>query len=393
MNPAIRPRSPRFLSIREEAQSRGQLSDELQKTLVQCFDQDLLDDIYQTFRPSRRTPGVQAREKGLGDLADKILASEMGDVTLQAAADALITEDLPTREAVLEGVLHILTEGFAADPILRSKTRSSLNNGILTAVVIAPKARGAARLQDYFDYEHPVRRIQANHLLNIWRGERENILKVRLSLPEDRAKDLVKKHANLDCGSDQVLIQFLDLVYQHCFEDLLLPGCEADVRHQIKERVDRTTAQNLARNLRSQLMTPPLGNKKALGIRASRNTAWVALLGEDGSVIKHEALSLETDEKRAASLDAMAQLIETEKPEGIALPHGRHHEVTAGVVQQACAKAPSVKLVVVPVDEAASAIHATSTTRIWHGAATPPIRRNARTSSSPSGALPTSSVM
>ncbi|MHC4076899.1 MAG: Tex-like N-terminal domain-containing protein, partial [Planctomycetota bacterium] len=88
-------------AILEQAEARGEVSEQLRTTLEYCFDQDLLDDIYQSFRPKRRTPGVQAGEKGLGVLARQILSGELGDTPLPEAADRFISteKDLPTREA------------------------------------------------------------------------------------------------------------------------------------------------------------------------------------------------------------------------------------------------------------------------------------------------------
>lgn len=416
-------------AIRQQAKERDQLTDELEDTLVRCFDQDLLDDIYQTFRPSRRTLGVQAREKGLGPLADSIFTGDFGrelraahpnapaaqapaaEVTaaespataepedasasavsaappavaassdnvgapdgtaLPAAADALIDEaqGLPTREAVLEGVLHILAERLAADPALRGRVRRELHGGILTSKVVGPNAKNANRFKRYFEFEQPVRRIPANQMLDLWHGERDGVLAVSLSLPEDKSRELVRRHAAIETGGDPVLGQFLDLVFAHTYE-LLRSSCETDVRHQIKERVDRATASNLARNLRAQLMAPPLGSKVALGVRASRNTAWLAMLGEDGSVLEHRSLELANDEQKAASLDAMRQLIEQHRPAGIAVPHGRHQEVTTELLAAALGSLGqgTPRPMVVPVDEAASSIHATgqASRRQWPG--------------------------
>ena len=99
-------------AILEQAGAKGELSELLKATLDECFDQDLLDDIYQSFRPKRRTLGVQAAEKGLDVLADKILAGGLGNTPLPEAADEFIAggKDLPSREAVLEGVLHCIAE-------------------------------------------------------------------------------------------------------------------------------------------------------------------------------------------------------------------------------------------------------------------------------------------
>jgi uncharacterized protein len=348
-------------AIREQAKERGELSDTLLKTLAECFDQDLLDDIYQTFRPSRRTAGIQARENGLGDLADKILSGGLDEgQELPATADALIdpAKDLPTREAVLEGVLHIIAEQLAQDPRLKSRIRRELASGQLTCKVISQTAKNASRYQSYFDFQKPVRGVQGNHLLNIYRGERDGVLEVSISLKADQATQIISKHAGLTKVSDPALSQFLNLIFQHTYEQLLRPACEADIRHQIKERVDRATAETLARNLRSQLMAPPLGHKKALGIRATRSTVWAALLGEDSSVVVHHTLSLDGDEKREASLTTLASLLAEHRPDGIALPHGRHQEISQQIVIEVLGRGFN-DCVVAPVDEAASAIHAT----------------------------------
>ena len=115
-------------AILEQAEAKGEASQHLRQTLERCFDQDVLDDIYQSFRPKRRTAGVQAAEKGLDVLARQILAGELGDTLLPDAADALISpeQDLPTREAVLEGVLHYIAEDCAQNIDLRAKMRQEL---------------------------------------------------------------------------------------------------------------------------------------------------------------------------------------------------------------------------------------------------------------------------
>ena len=53
-------------AILQQAESKSAVTSELTETLASTYDQDLLDDIYQSFRPKRRTVAMQAEEKGVG---------------------------------------------------------------------------------------------------------------------------------------------------------------------------------------------------------------------------------------------------------------------------------------------------------------------------------------
>ncbi|MEE9125944.1 MAG: Tex-like N-terminal domain-containing protein, partial [Planctomycetota bacterium] len=351
-------------AILEQAEAKGEVSQQLRQTLEQCFDQDVLDDIYQSFRPKRRTRGVQAAEKGLDVLARQILDEGLGDTTLRAACDALISpeKDLPTREAVLEGILHFIAEECAQEIDLRTKMRQELWSGILSTKAKNTQRRGAQRYKQFFDFAQPVRRIPSGQMLSLRHAEREGIIEVSLDLPDGKAETILREHLGIDDSKDAALRDFLVLLRHHTWTELMRPAGAADVRHKIKERADLETVRALGRNLHSQLMAPPLGRKKALGLRASRKTVWVVILAEDGSLVEHHTLAVEAPEQRTAAVDQLCQIITTQQPAAIALPHGRHQEVTNEFLQEVLQKLGEHDVIIVSVDEAASAIHATSAT-------------------------------
>src|SRR5262249_11996390 len=110
-------------AIAQHAQERGRLDGELQKGLETSVDQDLLADLSQSPAPRRRTAAMQMEEKGLEPLALAVQHRQLGDG--QAASSGLPesakqyvdeTKGLPSVEAVLEGVLLILSEKIAHDP-------------------------------------------------------------------------------------------------------------------------------------------------------------------------------------------------------------------------------------------------------------------------------------
>jgi uncharacterized protein len=355
----------RKASILEQAKQRGHATDELEQTLATTFDQDLLDDLYQSFRPRRRTAALQAEERGLSPLALAIHHRTLGDkAPLEAAQEYVSAErGVATPEAALEGAAAILAERYGTDPWVRAQVRQELSRGILVAEPLAPTKKGAQRYEDLFHVREPVGRISAPRMLALRHAERDGILKIELTLPEGREVELFFERFGAGVDPASPLGQFLTAVFKQAFAVHARPGCEADVRRRMKERADRETVRRFCRSLRSQLMAPPLGPKKAMGVRASRAVLWVAAVDEDGSVGPHTTLEVKDEETKAAAVAALAQLLEQVEPAGIAIPHGRRQELAQGVVLAAVDKLPPAKRpLVVPVDEAASSIYATSAT-------------------------------
>ncbi|MCC6670094.1 MAG: S1 RNA-binding domain-containing protein [Planctomycetes bacterium] len=153
--------------------------------------------------------------------------------------------------------------------------------------------------------------------------------------------------------------EFLDLVFKHAYETFVRPACQADILRRIKEKVDRETVRAFARNLRSQLLSPPLGPKKALAVRASSQNAWFVILAEDGSIAQKTTVALNQEGAKEGATAMLRELIQKEQPAGIAVPHGRRQDASDHLVQAAVAGLDP-RPMVIPVDEAASAIYATS---------------------------------
>ncbi len=351
-------------AIAQQAQERGKLTEELQRVLETSQDQDLIDDLYQSMRPRRRTPAMQMEEKGIGPLALAIQHRQLGEVSLQDAAKEYVSEanGLPTIESVLEGVALILSEQISACPRTRARLREELARGILRATATTPGQGGNQKYQEFFDFAEPVNRIGANRMLAIRRAEREGIVKVQLTLPENRHREILRElhGAGLEPGS--AVSDFMDVVFDHAYGQVLQEACSRDVRRRMKERADREAVRTFARNLRSQLLAPPLGAKKVLSLRSSSRTIWAVLLGEDGSVAQHRTITVNDENDRKAMHDWFCELIRTEQPAAIAVPHGRRQagaEKLVGELRTALGETPMP--MVIPVDEAASAIFATST--------------------------------
>ncbi|MCR9248481.1 MAG: helix-hairpin-helix domain-containing protein [bacterium] len=354
---ALEELEQRKTAIQQQAEERGSWTPELEATVRDSVDQDLIDDLYQSMRPRRRGPAMQMEEKGLAPLALAIQHRQLGEKTLQDVATEYLApeQDLDTVEKVLEGALLILSDRISHDPKTRAKCRDELKRGVLQARAVDP-SKGAKKYQDFFDFAEPIQRIPTGRMLALRRAEREKILKLTLTLPDDRHRAVLRELHAKDLADDSPLLDYYHVVFDHAWQ-ALQETCGRDVRRRIKEKADREAVRTYARNLRSQLMAPPLGPKKVLAIRASGKGAWGVLLGEDGSVSEYKTLPLSNDEQRDGALTWLAELIAKTEPAAIAVPHGRRQAATEKLLTDLRAKAEKLPMVV-PVDEAASTIFA-----------------------------------
>ena len=290
-------------------------------------------------------------------------AKPVPDVDLAKLAEPYVSEEngLPTPEAALEGALLILAYRIIHEPTTRARFREELRRGILRAKPVNPDGDGG-KAKQFYNFAEPINRISSGRMLALRRAEREKILKLELTLPDGRHRKLLRELHASDTIPGTQLGDFYDLVFDNAARSMQ-ELCGNDVRRRLKEKADREAMRTYGRNLRSQLLAPPLGSKKVMALRTSGKAIWVAMLNEDGSVGEHKTLPTDNDEQKEGAIGLLAELIKTTEPHAIAVPHGRRQAGSEKVVaklREALGDTPMP--MVVPVDEAASTIYATSTT-------------------------------
>ncbi|MEC7725380.1 MAG: S1 RNA-binding domain-containing protein, partial [Planctomycetota bacterium] len=284
------------------------------------------------------------------------------DVDLRKLAEPYVSPDngLASAEAALEGALLILADRILHDPKTRARFRDELRRGILRARPVNPDG-DAGKYKQFFDFAEPINRIPANRMLALRRAEREKILKLELGLKRGRHRELLRTLHAKDAVAGTQLGDFYDLVFDSAAKGLQ-EVCGNDVRRRLKEKADRESMRTYGRNLRSQLLAPPLGSKKVLSLRTSGKAIWAVLLNEDGSIGEHKTMPTDSDEQKQGAIALLVEWIQQQAPHAIAVPHGRRQAGSEKVVtklREALGETPMP--MVVPVDEAASTIFATST--------------------------------
>ncbi len=185
----LRQLADRKQTILKSIDGQGKLTEELRSAILAADTPKRLEDLYLPYKPKKRTLATTAREKGLEPLA---LAIWNSDPTVANLAELLPTmlnpeKELNTPDDILAGAGHILAELIAETADVRGALRNVLwDTGKLNTAKSDKVAEGQGLdFKDYFDFTEPVRHIPPHRILAINRGEKENVLTVRLVWDEE----------------------------------------------------------------------------------------------------------------------------------------------------------------------------------------------------------------
>jgi uncharacterized protein len=345
-------------AILKSLEERELLTEELQKSIAAADTLTALEDIYLPYRPKRRTRATIAREKGLGPLADLILAQDkMTDP--EQAAQAFINPEkgVASVEEALEGARDIIAESINEDAGVRQPLRQLFSReGLLESVVSKGKEEEGAKYRDYFELTEPVARMPSHRVLAVFRGEAEEYLKLSILPPEEKALSIIFKAyvKGQNPSSDQVIMAMED-----SYKRLLARSIETDIRQEIKERADAEAIRVFAQNLFELLMAPPLGQKTVLAIDPGFRTGCkVACLDPQGKLIHNTTIFPSLSARQAEEAKKSLQdLVKKFQIEAVAIGNG-----TAGRETEAFVKEVGLpeSVTVVMVNESGASIYSAS---------------------------------
>ena len=166
-------------------EEQGKLTEELKKQITEAQTLVVVEDLYRPYRPKRRTRATIAKEKGLEPLANIILL-QMTDKSLEEAAEAFVSEEKEVKNVkeALAGAKDIVAESISDEADYRIRIREmTAKKG--TLVSAAKKPEESTVYDMYYEYEEPVSKVAGHRVLAINRGEKEKILTVKISAPEE----------------------------------------------------------------------------------------------------------------------------------------------------------------------------------------------------------------
>ena len=276
--------------VLETIETQGALTDELRARITACWDATEIEDIYLPFKPKRRTRAQMAREKGLEQLAQRLLLRPNSDP--EQEAEGFLTDEVGTVDEALQGARDIIAEQISEDEHSRQTLRRIYSReAVITSKAVKGKSETpeAAKYRDYFEWSEPLKRCTSHRLLAMRRGESEGVLRVTITPADDeRATEQVARRY---VKSGTRAAEQVEMAAGDAYKRLLRPSIETEFAASSKEQADEEAIRVFATNLKQLLLAAPLGQRRIMGIDPGFRTGCkVVCLDAQGALLHNETI-------------------------------------------------------------------------------------------------------
>ena len=290
--------------IKNSIEEQGKMTAELSLAIDNVQKLQDLEDIYLPFKQKKRTRAMIAKEKGLEGLAQLILEQKITTGDIAALAQDYLNENVATVDEALAGANDIIAEAISDRADIRAALRQRIwQSGKLSVSYDGEKdADGVFSM--YTDYSEPVRTLPSHRILAINRGEKKDILKVKLMTDTDKDVQTVCKFI---ISAPSIFHDFLREVAADAYKRLILPALEREIRNQLTENAEKQAISVFASNLKQLLLQAPLAGHTVMGLDPGYRTGCkMAIVDATGQVLHHGVLYItmsdDARKKSAANL-------------------------------------------------------------------------------------------
>ena len=340
---------------------QGKLTEELKKQIQEAQTLVVVEDLYRPYRPKRRTRAIIAKEKGLEPLAN-IFSLQMTDKTPEQEAEAFISDEKEVRTAqeAINGAMDILAERVSDEADYRIYIRN------LTAkkgtVVSAAKDKEVQSVYEmYYEFEEPVKKLAGHRVLALNRGEKEKILTVKISAPEDEILRYLEHQVIVRDNPNTTPI--LKAVVEDSYKRLIGPAIEREIRSELTEKAEDGAISVFGKNLEQLLMQPPISGQVVLGWDpAFRTGCKLAVVDATGKVLDTTVIyptAPTTDAKIKAAKETLKKLIEKYNITLFSLGNGTASRESEQVIVELFKEIPE-KVQYVITNEAGASVYSAS---------------------------------
>ncbi len=267
-------------------QSRDLLTPQLETALQVADTLTKIEDLYQPYKPKRKTRASIARGNGLAPLADLILKQNIIQGDLSVFVQRYRSRNVQTADEVWQGARDIVAEIISDHSAIRANIRERATRTAALRSRLKPNAPDPQQVfRVYYDFSGRVNRIRPHQILAINRGEKEKVLTVGILIPERDWRMVIAEYYEINRESP--LSQHLQLAVEDAAQRLLLPAIERNIRRTLTEQAQEHAITVFADNLRGLLLQPPITNHTIMAIDPGfRSGSKVAVVDQNGRVLE-----------------------------------------------------------------------------------------------------------
>lgn len=349
-------------SVRASIIEQEKMTEEIEAALENAQTLTEVEDIYEPYKKKKRTRATIAIEKGLEPLANIIIVGN--ESYAKAAMDFVDGEKgVDSPEDAITGAMDIIAQMIAEDFELKKEVRALVNQ--LTVIETSLK-KGAEEKDEsqtykmYFDYSETAAKMPPHRVLAVNRGEKQDVLKVKLNHPMERIEEKVEKaYIRTDIHRG-----IMKLVIDDSLKRLLLPALERELRSELTEKSEERAISVFGQNLKKLLLQAPLPNEVILGWDpAFRTGCKLAVIDETGKFLDFDTIYPTAPQNNVIEAKAtVKKLIKKHKITVIAIGNGTASRESELIVSELIKelKADGIDVKYLIVSEAGASVYSAS---------------------------------
>ena len=342
--------------VLKSIENQGKLTDELSAAIEKATTLAEVEDLYRPYKQKRRTRATIAKEKGLEPLALEIFQQDGSDPAELAKQYVDPEKGVETLEDALAGASDIIAEMISDDADIRKALRLKMETkAVVTVQAVDTEKESVYR--NYYEFSSPVSRLQNHQILAINRGEKEEFLKVTVTLPGNEGQSLVCRKA---LKPTMWVSQFVKAAAEDAYNRLIAPSAERELRSTLTERAGESAIANFALNLKPLLMQPPVKGFVTMGLDPGyRNGCKVAVVDPTGAVLDTNVVyPTFSERKQQEAIDILSRMIRKHGVKHIAIGNGTASRETEAMTVKMLKNLPGVSYMI--VNEAGASVYSAS---------------------------------
>ena len=301
-------------------EEQGKLTSEIKVSIEKANTLQEVEDIYAPYKQKKRTRATIAKERGLEQLALDILNKNISNIDEEVSKYINPEKEVNSVEDAIIGANDIIAEIVSDDAKIRKYIRElALREG----VIVTKNSNEEKSVYDmYYDYSESVKTIAPHRVLAINRGEKEDFLKVKVEINNEKViKYSINEYVNdKNSTNKEVIVSAIEDSYKR----LIFPSIEREIRNTLTENAQERAISVFGKNVKSLLLQAPVKDKVVMGFDpAFRTGCKIAVVDKNGKLLDTTTVyPTEPQNKVEESKKELKALIEKYNIDIIAIGNG-----------------------------------------------------------------------
>ncbi|MBA2650198.1 MAG: RNA-binding transcriptional accessory protein [Legionella sp.] len=344
---------------------QDKLTPELEQAILAADTKTRLEDLYLPYRPKRRTKAQLAIEAGLEPLAHALWHDSTLSPEAKAEEYIQLEQGIIDVKTALEGARNILIEQFAEDAELINELREYLwQHAILSSTGSSKNKEVLNKFSDYFSFSQPIHKIPSHRALALFRGRRESVLQLSLTLPESDSEYGINKiaaHFKIE-NQQRAADHWLHETVRMTWKVKLFAKFELELLSRLRELADDEAIKVFSKNLHDLLLAAPAGSKITMGLDPGiRTGVKVVVVDSTGKLLDYTVIfPFAPQNEWHQSIAELAKLAAKNNVDIISIGNGTGSRETERLVSDLIKMYPDLSLTKVIVSEAGASVYSAS---------------------------------